>query len=47
MRYATTEREWSIIQPIAPNKSRGIARVDGRRILNGIFGGSAIRGALA
>jgi len=37
MRYALTEREWSIIQPILPNKPRGIPRVDDRRVLNGIF----------
>jgi transposase len=37
MRYALTKREWSIIQPILPNKPRGIPRVDDRRVLNGIF----------
>lgn len=37
MRYALTAREWNIIQPILPNKSRGIPRVDDRRVLNGIF----------
>ena len=37
MRYAFSETEWKIIQPILPNKSRGIPRVDDRRILNGIF----------
>jgi putative transposase len=26
-----------VIQPLLPNKSRGVARVDDRRILNGIF----------
>ena len=37
MRYTLTDREWSIIQPILPSKSRGVPRVDDRRVLNGIF----------
>ena len=37
MRYALTEREWQIIQPILPSKPRGVPRVDDRRVLNGIF----------
>ena len=37
MRYALTNSEWSIIQPILPNKPRGVPRVDDRRVLNGIF----------
>ena len=37
MRYALTEREWQIIQPILPSKPRGIPRVDDRRVLDGIF----------
>src|SRR3712207_5861206 len=37
MRYALTDREWSIVQPILPDKPRGIPRVDDRRVLNGIF----------
>ena len=36
-RYELTEFEWKIIQPLLPNKPRGVARVDDRRILNGIF----------
>ena len=36
-RYDLTEAEWSIIQPVLPQKSRGIPRVDDRRVLNGIF----------
>ncbi len=28
MRYALTDREWNIIQPILPSKPRGISRVD-------------------
>ena len=37
MRYALTDAEWSIIQPILPAKPRGVPRVDDRRVLNGIF----------
>ena len=37
MRYALTESEWQIIQPTLPRRSRGVPRVDDRRILNGIF----------
>ena len=37
MRYALSETEWTVIQPILPNKPRGIPRVDDRRVLNGIF----------
>jgi transposase len=31
-----TEFEWKTIQPLLPNKPRGVARVDDRRVLNGI-----------
>jgi transposase len=37
MRYQLSESEWSIIRPMLPNKSRGVPRVDDRRILDGIF----------
>jgi transposase len=37
MRYDLTDFEWSVIQPLLPNKSRGVERVDDRRVLNGIF----------
>jgi transposase len=37
MRYELTDFEWSMIQPVLPTKSRGIPRVDDRRVLNGIF----------
>jgi len=37
MRYAMSETEWGIIQPILPNKPRGVPRVDDRRVLDGIF----------
>jgi hypothetical protein len=32
MRYALSETEWKIIQPILPIKSRGVPRVDDRRV---------------
>ena len=37
MRYALTDAEWRFIHPVLPIKSRGIPRVDDRRVLNGIF----------
>lgn len=37
MRYALSNDEWSVIRPMLPNKPRGVARVDDRRVLNGIF----------
>jgi len=36
-RYDLTDAEWSVIQPVLPQKSRGFPRVDDRRMLNGIF----------
>ena len=36
-RYDLTEFEWKKIQPLLPNKPRGVPRVDDRRVLNGIF----------
>jgi len=36
-RYDLTDFEWKAIQPLLPNKPRGVARVDDRRVLNGIF----------
>jgi transposase len=36
-RFDLTDGEWSLIQPVLPQKSRGIPRVDDRRVLNGIF----------
>lgn len=35
--YDMTDFEWRVIKPPLPNKSRGVARVDDRRVLNGIF----------
>jgi transposase len=36
-RYELTEFKWKVIQPLLPNKPRGVPRVDDRRVLNGIF----------
>lgn len=36
-RYDLTDFEWEAIRPHLPNKSRGVPRVDDRRVLNGIF----------
>ncbi|WP_107917575.1 IS5 family transposase [Sphingobium yanoikuyae] len=36
-RYELTDREWAIIEPLLPNKPRGVARVDDHRVLNGIM----------
>jgi len=36
-RYALPDGEWSIIEPLLPNKPRGVPRVDDRRVLNGIL----------
>ena len=35
-RYELTDREWAI-EPLLPNKPRDVARVDDRRVLNGIM----------
>jgi transposase len=37
MRYELTNHEWAAIEPMLPNKARGVPRVDDRRVLNGIF----------
>lgn len=37
MRYEMTDCEWTIIQPVLPDKPRGVPRVNDRRVLNGIF----------
>lgn len=36
-RYELTDGEWSIIEPLLPNKPRGVPRVDDWRVLNGIL----------
>ena len=37
IRYDLTDFEWSVIEPLLPNKPRGVPRVDDRRVLNGIM----------
>jgi transposase len=37
MRYELTDRDWTAIKPMLPNKPRGVPRVNDRRVLNGIF----------
>jgi transposase len=37
MRYELADYEWVAIKPMLPNKSRGVPRVNDRRVLNGIF----------
>jgi transposase len=37
VRYELSDFEWAAIKPFLPNKSRGVRRVNGRRVLNGIF----------
>jgi len=36
-RFDLSEFEWSVIEPLLPNKVGGVARVDDRRVLNGIL----------
>lgn len=36
-RFDLTDFEWSVIEPLLPTKVRSVARVDDRRVLNGIF----------
>ena len=37
MRNELSDHEWDVIDPMLPNKPRGVPRVDERRVLNGIF----------
>jgi len=36
-RYDVSEAEWRLIAPLAAERTRGVARVDDRRIINAIF----------
>src|SRR5258706_13993383 len=36
-RFDLSDTEWALIKPLLPNKSRGVARVNDRRIINGMF----------
>jgi len=35
--YELTDHEWTILEPLLPNKPRSVPRVDDRRVLNGIL----------
>lgn len=39
-RYDLTDFEWRVIEPLLPNKPRGVPRVDDRRVLTGGAGGT-------
>ena len=36
-RHDLSDREWTIIQPLLPQKSRRVARVDERRVTSGVL----------
>lgn len=36
-RFDLSDKEWSVIVPLLPDKPRGVPRADDRRVLNGIF----------
>ena len=36
-RFDLTDAEWAVISPVLPTDTRGVERVDDRRVLNGIF----------
>jgi transposase len=36
-RYELSDFEWAVIQPLLPNKPRGVPRAHDRKVLNGIF----------
>ena len=36
-RYEISDFEWAIISDLLPNKPRGVARADDRKVLNGIY----------
>ena len=36
-RFDVSDSKWSVIQPLLPTKVCGIARVDDRRVINGIL----------
>jgi transposase len=37
VRYDLSDFEWSVIEPLLPNKPHGVPRVDDRLMLNRIF----------
>lgn len=36
-RYNLSEAKWRLIEPLLPNRPRGVAHLDHRRVINGIF----------
>jgi transposase len=36
-RHELTDQEWAVIEPLLPQNSRGVPRVDDRRVINGIL----------
>jgi transposase len=46
-RFDLSDVEWALIRPLLPNKPRGVARVNDRRVLNGNLLRAADRFALA
>lgn len=36
-RFELTDDEWLVIEPLLPNKPRGVPRVDDRRVIKGIL----------
>ena len=36
-RFELTDEEWLVIEPLLPNKPRGVPRVDDRRVIDGIL----------
>jgi transposase len=36
-RHELTDYEWAVIEPLLPRNSRGVPRVDDRRVINGIL----------
>jgi hypothetical protein len=37
LRHDLTDQEWATITPMLPTRSRGVPRVDDRRVINGIL----------
>lgn len=36
-RHELSDEEWAVIEPLLPNNSRGIERVDDRRMIKGVL----------